>query len=366
MALQSSGPISFSQIANEFGTPSGKNLGAYRISENVGSLSNLPLDDGIPRLGEGQIKFSNFYGKRLNIVVDLYTIPENSLRINAKIDRYDANAIKIVGGFLSTKPNSTSGKKVIINVNRRIGSAKGNRNFVALKTGSWDNDTQLIAVIGSSGELIGAGGDGGNGGGISGGSAGNGGTGSSALGLQHPTQVINNGKIIAGAGGGGGGAGAYGREASSQRRCDGNRDSPRIGGAGGAGGRGLPSGNGGNANTEFSRLSNKRSGSRTFATAGTSGSILSNGSGGNSGVITPQDGFSCSNRQAISGSGGGSGSSGANGRRVRPGVDEIANASNPGVGGPSGYAIIIDSSTGNLISFTGNLVEGSTVVSAVV
>ena len=61
MALQSTGTISFSNIANEFGTPNGNNLGAYRVSENRGSLTNLPLDDTIPQSGE--IRFSDFYGE---------------------------------------------------------------------------------------------------------------------------------------------------------------------------------------------------------------------------------------------------------------------------------------------------------------
>ncbi len=366
MALQASGPISFSQISNEFGLPSGRNLGAYRISSPpIGSLSNLPLDAGIPQ--SGPISFGNFYGKRLNVVVDLYSIPENSTRLIIKNRYKPDNAVTIIGGFKQPTdlPQNGDGKRIIANVNRTIGSEKTGRNYCALKTGTWGTDVNLEIVVGPNGTIIGSGGDGGNGGGISGGSAGSGGTGTSALGLQYPTRVTNNGKIVAGGGGGGGGAGAYGREVSSQRKCSGAADSPRIGGAGGAGGRGLPSGNGGQPNTSFSRLSNKRSGSRTFATAGTSGSVLSNGNGGNSGVITPQDGFSCSNRQAISGSGGGSGSSGANGRRVRPGVDEIANASSPGSGGTAGYAIIIDSTSGNLISFTGTPEEGSRVTSTV-
>ena len=45
MALQASGtPIKFSEIAAEFGTPTDNKLGAYRVSENVGTLSGLPLD----------------------------------------------------------------------------------------------------------------------------------------------------------------------------------------------------------------------------------------------------------------------------------------------------------------------------------
>lgn len=371
MALQASGPISFSQIANEFGLPAGKNLGAYRVSQSVGSLSGLRLDTGIPGPGE-PIGFSSFYSKRLNVVVDLYSVPENSTRLIVKNRYKPDNAVTIIGGFKQPidLPPDGDGKRIIANVNRTIGSEKTGRNYCALRTGSWGTDVDLEIVVGPAGTIIGAGGDGGAGGGISGGSAGNGGTGTSALGIQYPTKVTNNGSIVAGRGGGGGGAGAYGLEVSSQRRCDGYADSPRIGGAGGGGGRGLPVGNGGPGNSSFSRLSNKQGGgSGTPGAAGGAGSVTSNGAGGAGGIIIPQDGYSCSNpgnRDARSGAGGSGGSSGANGVRTRNGSDpQVANASSPGSAGPSGYAIIIDSTSGNLISFTGTAVDGTNVTSTV-
>jgi hypothetical protein len=360
MALQPPGnPISFAQISNEFGLPPGRNLGAYRISSPpVGSLSGLPLDAGIPQ--SGTISFSNFYSKRLNVVVDLYSIPNNSTRLIIKNRYKPDNAVTIIGGFKQPidLPLNGDGKRIIANVNKTIGSEKTGRNYCALRTGTWGTDVDLEIVVGAAGTIIGAGGDGGNGGGISGGSAGNGRTGSSALGLQYPTKIINNGNIVAGRGGGGGGAGAYGRETNSQRRCDPPSESPRIGGAGGAGGRGLPGGSGGLRNTSFSRLSNKQGGSRTFATNGTSGSVLSNGNGGSRGVIVPQDGASCSNQNGRSGFGGAAGDAGANAVISTRGGYSTGNASSPGSGGTAGYAII-ESAPGNLISFTGTPVDGT-------
>ena len=162
MALQASGPISFSQIANEFGPLSGPvSFGAYRVNQSVGTLSNLSLDTGVPKPGE-QISFSNFYSKRLNVVVDFHSIANDTTRRNAR-DRYNDNGVTVIGGFKS-RPSSSSGTKVYINVNKRIRSDKASRNNVALRTGSWDSNTQLITVIGSSGSLYGAGGDGGAGG----------------------------------------------------------------------------------------------------------------------------------------------------------------------------------------------------------
>ena len=71
MALTASGTIKYSEIIAEFGTPNNGGLGEFRLSESVGTLNDLPLDAGVPQTG--QIKFSYFYSKRLNHVVDLYS-----------------------------------------------------------------------------------------------------------------------------------------------------------------------------------------------------------------------------------------------------------------------------------------------------
>ena len=177
MTIKSSGSsLSFTEIYNEFGLPPGKNLGAYRLNGGitVGSLTNLPLDTGIPK--SGPIKFSDFYDKKLNIVVDLHSgSPE--VRKNAK-SLYDANNVTVVGGF-ATKPDANSsefanGKRIIINVNKLIGSDKLGRNRVALKTGTWNANTNLELVVGAAGTIIGAGGNGGKGGNGSGSDGGQG------------------------------------------------------------------------------------------------------------------------------------------------------------------------------------------------
>ena len=45
MALRSTGQLKFSEIEAEFGANGGRTLGNYRISQTVGQLTNLPLDD---------------------------------------------------------------------------------------------------------------------------------------------------------------------------------------------------------------------------------------------------------------------------------------------------------------------------------
>ena len=162
MALQASGPISFSQISNEFGTPSGKNLGAYRISQTVGNLNRNGIDDGIPT--SGQIKFSDFYSKSLNVVVYC-----SGNRINARSRYNDNNNVTVIGGY-KTRPASSSGTKVWIHTNETIGSnipasSAPNRQYCSLITGGWDDNTDLRLDIGTSGVVSGSGGKGGNGGG---------------------------------------------------------------------------------------------------------------------------------------------------------------------------------------------------------
>ena len=354
MALQASGSISFSQIANEFGEPPGKNLGAYRISQSVGTLSGLPLDAEIPQ--SGSISFGNFLGKRLNMVVDFYSLQENIVRRNART-RYINNAsnVIIIGGFKTTRPLVSSGTKVYINVNVTIGSDKGGRNNVALRTGSWDSDTQLITVIGPNGRLRGAGGDGGAGAGDNNGT--NGTNGSSALGIDYSSTVTTqSGAVIrAGRGGGGGGGSGSGVEFSNIQSCNGrSNESPRIGGGGGAGGSGFPAGTGGLGSEYISRLSNKQGGATTFAGNGTNGTTTVDGQGGSGGVATPQTFGQCGSTQAFSGAGGGSQQSGQSGTKPYRSA---------GGAGQSGYAIIVASGAALSGSPTidGNILNPGTV-----
>ena len=156
MSIKSSGnSLAFSEIEAEFGQNGGRSLGGYRLTQNVGSLSNLPLDTGIPT--SGQIKFSDFYGKRLNVVVDCHSGGRED-RKSAKGDKWNNNAVTVIGGFRSKKE---SGSKIIINVNKKFCSDKSNQINCALKTGSWNSTATVQVDVGSNGEVLGAGGDGG-------------------------------------------------------------------------------------------------------------------------------------------------------------------------------------------------------------
>ena len=234
MTIKSSGSsLSFSEIETEFGANGSRSLGGYRLTQNVGSLSNLPLDNGIPT--SGQIKFSDFYSKQLNVVVDCHSGGRED-RKSARNDKWNNNAVTVIGGFRSKKE---AGSKIIINVNKKFCSNKDQQNRCALRTGSWDGSATVQVDIGGGAQILGSGGDGGKGAdGIN--NSGNAGSpGTSALGIEHNGVTVNiasGGILRAGFGGGGGGGGAF----------DYDRKSARWGsGGGGGGGAGLPLGLGG-------------------------------------------------------------------------------------------------------------------------
>ena len=156
MTIKSSGSsLAFSEIEAEFGANGSRSLGAYRVSQVVGELT-LPLDVGIP--SSGQIKFSDFYSKSLNVVVDMHS-GSTEFRKSARSDKWNNNQVTVVGGFRSKKE---SGSKIIIHINKKFGSDKSQVENCAVKTGSWSAASVQVDV-GGEGEVLGAGGDGGKG-----------------------------------------------------------------------------------------------------------------------------------------------------------------------------------------------------------
>ena len=340
MALQASGQIKYSEIIAEFGTPSSGGLGEFRLSENVGTLTNLPLDTGVPQ--SGQIKFSDFYSKRLNQVVDLYSIGNSTTRQNAK-DRWNNGNVHIVGSSKTgkTQPPDTVEDRVIINVNATISSAKGTQTHCALRTGNWDTNTTLEIEIGTSGKLYGSGGDGGSGGSANETAGTDGQTGSSALGIQYPCTVNNLGVIQSGYGGGGGGGG-------NTRTTGGGKKSGAVtngsSGGGGGGGAGLPAGSAGGVQTPLS------AGGGSAGSAGAAGSLSNLVSGAGTG-----------------GAGGTEAGNGGNASAVNNSATKADNGTSPsgaaaeGTGGNNGYAIITNQ--GSAPSVTGNSATGRIITS---
>ena len=251
-------PVSFSQIRDEFGTAGTDSatapvrLGQYRrddssfTNKNFGTLTNLPLDTGIPT--SGSINVDAFHGKKLNTVVDLYETGSSNYNHNVKTNRFDAGNYDFVGGYRDSLSPSTwqGGKKLIVHINKTFSSSgASNQNDVALTIGTgWPADTEFQIDLGSSAVVAGKGGNGGNGGaGVddsssSTGSNGTGGT--SALALETGMSInsqAGGAQLFGGGGGGGGGAGA-----SQDDSFFGAGDFDEAGGGGGGGGRGLPAG----------------------------------------------------------------------------------------------------------------------------
>ena len=338
MALQASGTIKYSQIIAEFGTPNNGGLGEFRLGggENVGSLSNVPLDVGVPVTG--QIKFSDFYSKRLNHIVDLHSIGNNTVRQDAK-DRWNNGNVHIVGSSRTgkTQPPDTIDDRVIINVNKTIGSAQGTQTHCALKTGTWDSGTALVIEIGASGKLYGAGGGGGNGGSANNGKGGDGGTGSSALGIQYACTVNNLGVIQSGYGGGGGGGGRSQTTGGGKKSPAVNNGAP---GGGGGGGAGLPAGTAGICpDNAFGGGTNGDDGG-----AGTLSGQATGGAGGNYG-------------------GDGGDSSPVNNSATKGDDGEVDNSTGGhGIGGSNGYAIITNQGSAPSITGGGSI-TGRTITS---
>ena len=253
MATKSSGHyIKFSEIETEFGQNTDRDLGEYRVSQTIGGLSNQPLDTGIPSSGE--IKFSDFYDKKLNVVIDYHSgTSENRptdafSKYNLDPDPDPANTGSqpgywdVIGGF-KNRPGNSSGSKVRIHVNKTIGSEQGEVYKCAVRTGSsWNSGTALTVEVGSAGQIYGSGGNGGEGGTSSSSPDGeNGRSGSSGLGIEYAgTTIINDGIIKQGYGGGGGGG--Y-RKVEKEEWWGGPVYS--ASGGGGGGGAGAPAGSSG-------------------------------------------------------------------------------------------------------------------------
>jgi len=283
-----SGQISAQDIKNEFGEVNGTvPLGSYRVAETRGALT-LAIGDGVPT--SGTISYDNMRNKRLNIVVDYYGDNANLNRaangdatMNAKT-RYNTQneRVRVIGG-LKSKPGNTSPHRVRIHVNQSIGGKSGEQTICALRTGAWDNGTDLIVDVGGSGKIYGGGGKGGQGGDVdTSGHAGE--NGASALGIDYNGTTVNvasGGLIRCGFGGGGGGGAGRQNDKGSERT---------VGGGGGGGGQGYPGGAGGSeGNADHGQG------------PGTAGDISEAGEGGGGGN---------NGNQAYSGAGGEGGSQG--------------------------------------------------------
>ena len=285
------GQISAADIRNEFGPSSETGekvqIGSYRVSQTVGALSNLPLDDGIPQ-GSSQISFNDFRNKRLNVIVNYHS--SNETRPQTARSRYidggsQANKVTVIGGFRG-RPGESAGTKVRIHVNRTI-SGGGGVNDCSLRTGTgWDSNTDMFIDIGSSGKIYGRGGNGGAGG-DNRQAGGDGHNGNHGLGIQYngggeavTVHVRSGGLLSCGFGGGGGGSADHQGDKGEERHAN---------GGGGGGGAGSPAGSGGDTGEGGSGGQNGSAGTSDHGGDGGGGGNNHNqaygGGGGNGGGV---------------------------------------------------------------------------------
>jgi hypothetical protein len=252
MALQSSGTLTARNIANEFGysrgSTNGIRIGDYRGQGFTNPNNNtvrIPTSENVTNDPNGLVRFSDFYGGRLTLVVNYFSAAAE-IKPDDAYTRFDGQAEKtVVSGFKKITSDNTAGKRVVILVNEDVGSDKNTDTSCALRTGTgWNSDTVMQVLVGPDGELIGAGGNGGTpDGSWYNTSAGTGGAGSSGLGVQFEgiggtkVTIQPGGRIAGGGGGGGGGGGAF----VEDEEWGGGSTASANGGFGG-GGAGLPAG----------------------------------------------------------------------------------------------------------------------------
>ena len=322
MPLQSSGQLTARDIANEFGysrgSTNGIRIGDYRgqgFTNPNNTTVRIPTSENVTNDPNGSVRFSDFYGGRLTLVVNYFSQPAEIKPADA-YTRFDGQLEKtVVSGFKKVTSDNTAGKRVVILVNEDIGSDKSRVDSCALRTGTgWNADTVMQVLLGPDGEILGAGGDGGN---QQPGSSGLGiqfeGVASTAYPQGGTSVVIQNGGRIAGGGGGGGNGGS----AYAEENTIGNGRQCSAGRGGGGGGAGFPAGVGQPGGGSSGSSSTRYNGPTRNGTAGGNGNRDRPASGGAGGT----GGYAHTNRGAYC-----SGGNGGNG----------GNLASPGTGGGNG------------------------------
>ena len=286
--------LSFSEITAEFGAPPGNKLGSYRGTQPING-KGYPLDQGIQEgtSDTDSIKFSDFYSKKLNIVVDCFS-GTTETQGNAR-QNYNSNKVFVVRDF-HTKPNNPQNCRIIIKINKSYQTAKhAQLRMCALKSGGFHISNDMVYDIGSNAILLGSGGKGGEGSrGITDGTFQNGGDGASCLGLNHDSTQssvvvnIDAGALLrCGFGGGGGGAGTpFGDGGKGGVPQAGTRDDPSDIGDDGGDGNATTGGAGGGGGDNEDQAGGARGGD-----GGQNGNPADAGSNGNTnGGLAGQDG----------------------------------------------------------------------------
>lgn len=232
MAVTSSGQISLSDIASEFG-----DTAPYQMSEYYrggGLVPNAPDNSGVPT--SGQIGIGNFYGATNRIAVPL-TISASTTTPYDVTTSATASPLYVAGI-----------SDITLTVNPGVTQGASGTGVYSIYVPNGLNAGDNVTIV-NNGHIQGVGGNGGFGGHQHAPQAGGAGAGGgSAVYVNRPTTITNNGTISGGGGGGGGGA-------ASQPVTYGSVPSPKgsvpsvstvyRGGGGGGGGSGYSGGSGG-------------------------------------------------------------------------------------------------------------------------
>lgn len=274
-------------IATEFGGTVPHSLSEYY--RGGGLVPNTPGNAAIPT--SGQIAMGNFYGSANRTAIAL-TIAANSYN-------YDV--------YTNRGPTYVAGSSdITVTVNPGVTVGSTSTPTYAMLVPSAFNPGDTITIV-NNGLIQAMGGTGGNGGAGPSGGGGPGTVGGSAIYVNRPTTITNNGTVAGGGGGGGGGGGSTG----SYPTPKGSGAVP-IGGGGGGGGAGT---NGGTAGS-----GGGGSGSGNPGSAGTS---PAGGAGGSATTVATPAG---PRTGAAGGAGGGRGAAGT------------AGTNSTGAGGAAGAA----------------------------
>jgi hypothetical protein len=316
MTIKNSGPLTFTEIHDEFKTLGGTlNQTPYQLSEYIG----LPAGMGLPQSGE--IKFSDFYGKSsIRFVTGAQWIPISDTQINGKYNRMNCNLWVALQAMGYDDPAGLY--DITLPADYWLWSSSTAMSGLTIPS-TMTGDI----VFRNNGIIIGRGGKGGT---SAGGASKTGIAGGPALTVKsivgNHTIINNTGAYIAGGGGGGGFGGA------------GNGSGGGGGAGGGNGGNGVRAGGdfgtGGvlNSSGTNARDDNDASGGRGGGAGGGSGAWdngsktdkVDAGGGGGGGRILP-------------GAGGAGGPTGKNAAGVAGGGSNNAgSAGSGGVGGGGG------------------------------
>lgn len=300
MALPSSGTLSISDIASEFGDTAPNSMSEFY--RGGGLVPDSATNSSVPT--SGAIAIGNFYGAANRAAVPL--------TISANTQNYD------VYTQASASPAYVAGTSdITLTIDSGVFVGSSSTGTYALSIPSSFNPADTVTIV-NNGTVIGRGGNGGSGGAARSVApvcppAGSGGGGGNAVYVNFPTVITNNGTLAGGGGGGGGGRGALVISPTPPKSPN---PIARYGGGGGGGAAGYTAGSGGSGGPASPAPAGAYPGS-----PGSSGSTTAGGSGGNG--------------PGPAGSGGAGGGQGANGGSGGP-----SPYGGGGSGGTRGYYVV--------------------------